>query len=96
MSSAQTSWTVRIDRRKASYEAVAEELESLATSIQGLDVELVESETFWKAPDSGAFRDFVPLAIISHAASEALEIVAEELLVTFGWLVDIQRPEQGK
>ena len=89
------SWTVRIDRRKASREDVLEELQSLGLSIQDLAVDVVAEQTYWDAPDGGAFRDFIPVATISHRSIEALEVVAEELLLTFGWLVDFQRPDPG-
>lgn len=87
------SWIVRIDRRKSSREEVLEELQSLGLSIQDLSVDVVPEQTYWDAPDAGAFRDFVPVATISHVSIEALEVVAEELLLTFGWLVDFQRPD---
>jgi hypothetical protein len=91
MSSGLHTWTVRIDRRQASREALLEELEALARTIQDLRVEVVAAEAYWAAPDQGAFRDFVAVALVSHAHLEALEVVAEELLVSFGWLIDFQR-----
>ncbi|MBA2664709.1 MAG: hypothetical protein H0U74_20650 [Bradymonadaceae bacterium] len=85
------SWTIRIDRRKADRDAVAAALAMLGASVKDLVVVLGSPEDYWAAPDVGAFRDFVEFATISHPAEAGLEYAAEELLESFGWLVDFQR-----
>lgn len=91
MNSTPLQWTVRIDRRQADRNAIIALLDQLAKSVQQLQVEITDDDEFWNTADIGAFRDFVPVAVISHPAEAGLEYVAEELLEEFGWLVDFQR-----
>jgi hypothetical protein len=70
-----------------------DELASLRDTVRGLRVDLLPEADFEKAADGGAFRDFVAFARLSHPQKEALDYVAEELLETFGWLVDFRPPE---
>jgi hypothetical protein len=84
---------VRIDRRAEVVEEVLDELKGLSESVRGLDVLLVEREAFDSARDEGKFRDFVEIARLTHESAEALEIVAEELVERFGWLVDVTQGE---
>ncbi len=84
---------VRIDRRAEVVEDLIEELELLRRSVKGLDVRMEDRASFEAARDEGKFRDFVDVARLSHESPEALEIVAEELVEHFGWLVDVTRGE---
>ena len=85
------SWTVSTDRRKGDRPHLLRELQELAGTIDGLHLEILPAEDYHQSPDGGGFRDFAPLAIISHPSLQALEIVAEELLAEFGWLVDFSK-----
>ena len=87
------TWTLSVDRRKADREQMIAELESLGEVIKDLQVDIFEADEYWNAADSGAFRDFVPFATLSHPHREGLEYVAEDLLERFGWLVDFRKPE---
>lgn len=91
MTSPLVHWTVRIDRRQANHKAVVDFLQHLASSVQQLQVEITDDQSFWDSADTGAFRDFVPVAVLSHPAEAGLEYAAEILLEEFGWLVDFQR-----
>lgn len=82
-------WTVRADRRTADYDRVRDELLSLADTLVGLHLQLATRDAFFAAPDSGTFRDFVPIAT-AHADDVAvLEAMAEELLAELGYEVDV-------
>lgn len=87
------TWTLSVDRRKADRAVLEDELASLRDTVQGLQVEILSSQDYETADDGGAFRDFVAFARLSHPQQEALDYVAEELLETFGWLVDFRPPE---
>ena len=87
------TWTLSIDRRKADRNAIIETLNELKNGVQGLEVELFDEAHYWEAGDSGAFRDFIAIARISHSHREGLEYVAEDLLEQFGWLVDFRPPQ---
>lgn len=87
------TWTLSVDRRKADREQMIAELESLEASVKDLQVDIYDADEYWNAADSGAFRDFVPFATMSHPHREGLEYVAEDLLDRFGWLVDFRKPE---
>lgn len=89
-SSAPHRWQVRLDRRSTSTSSVRQQLSLLADGIQGLHVDLLTDRDIDDAPDQGAFRDFVPIAHITHTRTEVLEYVAEDLLETFGWQVDFK------
>lgn len=82
-----------MDRREADREAIISALRELEAGVQGLKVELLDEQDYWDAADSGAFRDFIALATLSHTHREALEYVAEDLLEQFGWLVDFRPPQ---
>ena len=82
-------WTVRADRRTADFEAVRAELLSLAETLVGLEVELVDRLDFDAATDAGAFRDFVPIAVARAPDLAILEAMAEELLLEFGYRLDV-------
>ncbi|TXD37083.1 hypothetical protein FRC98_10115 [Lujinxingia vulgaris] len=85
------TWKVRADRRKVDLDHLRDELEALGQTVRGLEVELRASPHFWDAPDKGAFRDFVEVGEMAHDTLGALEIVAEELIATFGWTIDFAR-----
>ena len=85
------AWTVSTDRRKGDPARLLHELQELAASIEGLHLEVLPEDDYHQSPDGGGFRDFAPLAVISHQSLAALEIVAEELLAEFGWLVDFSK-----
>lgn len=80
---------VRIDRRAEVVDELVGELEELRDSVRGLEVELEDPDAFESARDAGKFRDFVNVARLIHESPDALEIVAEELVERFGWLVDV-------
>lgn len=85
------TWTLKADRRKIDKRALERELSLLAETVQGLQIQTLDSPSFDEGPDAGGFRDFAPFAHISHPHLEVLEIVAEELLINFGWLIDFQK-----
>lgn len=82
------TWTVRIDRRKANPQTLSQHLRALAQEIQDLHVEIIDMQVFWSLPDDGTFRDFTPIATLSHPHTDALEHAAELLLDDWGWGVD--------
>lgn len=86
------TWTVKADRRRAKIDPIIRRLRSLEESVQGLEVSFVD-DAFEQAPDAGNFRDFAPLAKISHDKTRALKVVAEELITQFGWRIDLSRGE---
>lgn len=88
--SAPRCWQVRLDRRSTNTASVRQQLSLLADGVQGLRVDLLTDQDIDDAPDQGAFRDFVPIARITHSRTEVLEYVAEDLLETFGWQVDFK------
>ncbi|QDG52937.1 hypothetical protein FIV42_19975 [Persicimonas caeni] len=88
------TWTLSVDRRKADRAQMIAELELLAASVKDLQVDIFDEDEYWNAADSGAFRDFVPFATLSHPHRAGLEYVAEDLLERFGWLVDFRPPEK--
>jgi hypothetical protein len=81
-------WTVRADRRDADLERLRAELLELDQTLEGLRVTLVDPQQVEDAPDGGAFRDFLPVAQASARSEQVLEVMAEELLLEFGFLVD--------
>ncbi len=83
------TWIVKADRRQADYDQVLNRLRELEQSVQGLTVIAEPPEHFHGADDDGGFRDFAVMARLTHQRNEALEIVAEELLLEFGWLIDL-------
>lgn len=85
------TWTLKADRRKVDKRALEEELSLLAETVQGLRIQILDPLAFEEGPDAGGFRDFAPFAHLSHTHLEVLEIVAEELLIHFGWLIDFQK-----
>lgn len=82
------TWTLKADRRKADYELIVAELRVLEQTVEGLDITVLDPTLFTDGPDAGGFRDFAPIAELLHPNIDALEIVGEELLAEFGWLVD--------
>ena len=87
------TWTVKVDRRKAEPAKLVERLQSLEQSVQGLRVQLVDRHLYEGEKDRGDFRDFAPVARLSHERREALRIVTEELILEFGWLIDLSATE---
>lgn len=85
------TWTIKADRRRADYDRLVERLQSLQNSVRGLTLTLVDVAEFDSSPDAGNFRDFAPVAHLTHTELQALEIVAEELVIEFGWLIDLDR-----
>lgn len=82
------SLTILVDRRECNADEVIRECETLEASVEGLSFEFIEDPE--AQPDAGAFRDFVRVATASHESPAVLEWVAEELVDTFGWRVDIK------
>ena len=85
-----TTWTIRADRRTAKFGVVAEELDDLAATLEGVSIQLVDRHSWDDAPDAGAFRDFHPIATVT-GQRQALEYLAEELVAEFGYQVDFLR-----
>jgi hypothetical protein len=81
--------TLSVDRRADVRDQVLAEVCSLGESINGFDYELFTEER----PDGGKFRDFVPIAWLRHAESDALFAVVEELIDIFGWAIDVSDGE---
>jgi hypothetical protein len=90
------TWTLSVDRRKADRATIIEELRALEASVQDLVIEIYAEDEYWNAADRGAFRDFVPFAALTHPHREGLEYVAEDLLESFGWLVDFRPPQEAQ
>lgn len=82
------TWTLKADRRKADYSQIVARLRSMQDSVEGLTISIIDRHRFELTSDKGNFRDFSPLVRISHDKLAALEIIAEELLLEFGWLID--------
>lgn len=82
------TWIVRADRRDADLERLRAELQELERTLEGLQVVLVDPRQVEEAPDGGAFRDFWEVARASAGDEQVLEVMAEELLLEFGFLVD--------
>ncbi len=78
---------IRADRRAQIDAALREEIRQLAASIEGVGLEWAKD--FEGARDEGGFRDFAPVAAISAADVRILEALVEELLVEFGYKIDV-------
>jgi len=85
------TWTVRADRRVLDLTDLRAALEDLARGVEGLLVQHVSEDDFEDAPDAGAFRDFTPVATLSHEHDAVREYAAEPLIHDFGWRVDFKR-----
>lgn len=85
------SWAIRTDRRDGDRDGILQELEALASSIDGLHLDVHPEDAFFDGPDGGGFRDFAPIATLSHPDLRALELVAEELVLQFGWRIDFSK-----
>lgn len=84
-----TTWIIRADRRTIDLDALYAELDELGHTLDGLQLRLHPREQVQQAPDSGTFRDFTPVATASATHPAVLEALAEELLHTFGFQVDV-------
>lgn len=89
------TWIIKADRRQCDYQHIVERLQSLEQSVEGLTVSLMERTVFEASRDEGDFRDFAPLARLSHQSLEALEVIGEELLLEFGWHIDLSRSDKA-
>ncbi len=87
------TWRLRADRRRIDYDRVADRLKSLADTVDGLDLDLVDPGQFNASDDAHNFRDFAPVGDLTHDELEVLEIVTEELLLDFGWLIDVSKSD---
>lgn len=85
------TWTLKADRRRADPQRIARRLESLHDTVQRLDVQLLDEQTFLGTEDAGNLRDFAPLARLTHPERRGLQIVAEQLLQEFGWTIDLEK-----
>ncbi len=85
------TWTIKADRRRADIERLHTRLLQLADTVDGLTLQLVTPEDFSRSKDRGKLRDFAPVAHLTHRDVRALEIAGEELIVEFGWTVDLSR-----
>ena len=86
------TWTVSIDRRTDRRDEILGELGAFGFTVDGLTVDIFESQRIDAPEDQGRFRDFVPVATMSHEHQQVLETLAEELLDMFGWLIDFREP----
>ncbi len=93
MSRPEAALRVRADRRtQGAYEAVLDAIVRVSEGIEGVRAELGGREAFDSAPDEGAFRDFVEVGVLRHAALEPLDYAAEWLIDELDWMVDVGRP----
>lgn len=83
------TWTLKADRRRADRDRIADRLEILEESVRGLEVRLVDDDVFQGASDEGGLRDFAPVAELTHEDRRGLQIVAQQLVDEFGWLIDL-------
>lgn len=83
---------IRIDRRSQDIQALWEELDSLTTSVSGLEVHRIDL----RAADAGKYRDFIEVAALEHPDRAVLEWAAEELIDVFGWSVDVKQDQLDK
>ncbi len=81
------TWIVKVDRRSGDPTPVTERLEELAESVKGLRVESIDDSP----PDAGNFRDFAAVARIRHEQIQGLEVIAEQLISEFGWVIDLEK-----
>jgi hypothetical protein len=84
------AWALRADRRQLPWARLRAELLGLAQTLEGLRVELIPEDRYMEQPDGGAFRDFGPVATLHSDELGVLEAAAEELLLEFGFLIDLQ------
>lgn len=82
-------WTIRADRRTLPRDVLRGELEELAETLTGLDLTVLPQADFDDAPDRGAFRDWAPVAVVTAADPRILDALAEELVLEFGFQVDV-------
>jgi len=85
------TWTISADRRQLSKALLVDELRSLAESIEGLTLEMAGG--FDEAPDAGTYRDFIKVAEVSADDVRILEAMLEELVIVFGFDVDVSKGE---
>ncbi len=81
-------WTVRADRRAGRWREVQADLVELAAGVDGLEVALEDAAEIEARADIGAFRDFVPVAVLRAPDARILERIGEELIAEFGFTVD--------
>lgn len=84
------SWAIYLDRRRSSYQTIAQELLSLKESVADVRLTLVDSDSFEHQPDQGKFRDFAFVAQLAHPDQEVMNWLAEELVDQLGWAIDIR------
>ena len=86
-------WVIRADRRSVDLDLLQEELLVLGSTLAGLEVELMSQEAFEAPPDAGAYRDWAPVAVAVAVDPRILEVLAEELILEFGFQIDMFTPE---
>lgn len=85
------AWIVSVDRRVLDWRELIAALRPLCAGVEGVQLVELDALAIESAPDSGSYRDFTPVAHISHPDSaRPLEYVAEVVLDTFGWGVDLR------
>ncbi|MBH25618.1 MAG: hypothetical protein CMH57_14435 [Myxococcales bacterium] len=89
-------WDIRADRRSVDFEHLQAELRELGETLSGLEVELLSHERFLALPDEGAYRDWGPVAVATAADPRILEALAEELILEFGFQIDMYKPEEER
>ncbi len=86
-------WVVRADRRSVNFDRLQSELRELGDSFQDLSVELLDRGAFEDGQDQGAYRDWGPVAVATASDPRILEALAEELILEFGFQIDMFKPE---
>ncbi len=86
------TWTLRADRRTADLPALRAEVLELADTLHGLQVHLLSDDAIAAAADAGTFRDFAPFATATAEHVAVLEALAEELVESFGFQIDLLKP----
>jgi hypothetical protein len=84
-------WRISVDRRRGAAEIprVRQHLKSWLPGVQDLECHWFDADDAERLPDKGAFRDFIPLVDLTHAHLQVLEYIGEEVIDTFGWLIDV-------
>jgi len=86
-------WDIRADRRSVDFERLQAEIRELGETLAGLEVELLSYAHFQALPDEGAYRDWGPVAVATAQDPRILEALAEELILEFGFQIDMYTPE---
>ncbi|MEO1272489.1 MAG: hypothetical protein AAFX99_30710 [Myxococcota bacterium] len=86
-------WEIRADKRSVDFDHLQQEIRELGATLVGLEVEIYDRDVFLATPDAGAYRDWGPVALAMAEDPKILEALAEELVLEFGFQVDMYKPE---